>query len=234
LNYTPCQTMPRLRSSFSLYRRRRASAAVFSRCMAGVGFQFFMASRSRFIFARYRRWYSAFFSLVTGRGRPRLLRLCLNRCHCSRFVSRLSTTHRMRSPNPPLGMALLARKDGGEGSSLPLRKLPPSGGSGEAWSVVVMEAVSSMSIALSSSRFRRFRACSDFYARIPSSFLLPLLPFKIRRAVRIPYREDSKSPTGNSPSQPRPKGRWVWSYPPNKALEKSNSSHTNKTWRSKS
>lgn len=42
-------------------------------------------------------------------------------------------------------------------------------------------------------------ACSEFYARKPSSFFLPLLPFKIRRAVRIPYRKDSKSPKGNSP-----------------------------------
>jgi hypothetical protein len=125
--------------------------------------------------------------------------LCLNRCHCSRFASLRSTTHFMRSPKPTLGMALLARKEGGEGSSLPLGKLPPSGGSGEASFVVGMKAVSSMTIALSSKRFRRFQDRSDYYAGIPSSFFLPLLPFKIRRAVRIPYREDSKSPTGNSP-----------------------------------
>jgi hypothetical protein len=127
----------------------------------------------------------------------------LNRCHCSRLASRRSTTHLMRSPNPALGMALLARKDGGEGSSLPLRKLPPSGGSEEAGSVVVMEAVSSIVIPLSSRRFRRSQGRSDYYAGIPSSFFLPLLPFKIRRAVRIPYREDSKSPTGNSPIPPQ-------------------------------
>lgn len=195
--------MPRLRSSFSLYRRRLASAAARSLWIAGFGSHDFKASISRFIFARYRRWYSAFFSLDTGLGFPRLLRLCLNRCHCSRFASLRSTTHRMRSPKPPSGKRLLARKEGEEGSGLPLGKLPPSGGSGEASFVVGMKAVSGMIIALSSKRFRSFHARSDYYAGIPSSFFLPLLAFKIRRAVRIPYREDSKSPTGNSPIPPQ-------------------------------
>jgi hypothetical protein len=44
----------------------------------------------------------------------------------------------MRSPKPPLGKWLLERKEGEEGSSLPLRKLPPSGGSEEASCVEVI------------------------------------------------------------------------------------------------